>query len=61
MRKLENLVGTFQYKDFKYHVFYEGPYSYTIICKGKEICRSTSITRAREKFMLLIDSGLKIE
>jgi len=58
---MKNLCGTFEYKGYKCYVFFEGEFTYTVICNGKEVCTSTSFTRAKEKFMLLVDSGLKIE
>ena len=57
---LKNLWGTFEYKGYTGYIFFEGDYKYTVICNGKEVCHSTSAIRAREKFMLLVDTGLKL-
>jgi hypothetical protein len=56
----KNVCRKFEYKGYTAYVFYENPFHYTVICNGREICYSTSITKAEEKFKVLVDSGLKI-
>lgn len=51
----------YEYKDYRYYVQFEYSFSYTVICNGYEVCTGTSVKRVREKFQVLVDTGLVIK
>jgi hypothetical protein len=59
--RTSNVSSRGEYKEIPYIIVFEGDFHYTVIAGGREICTSSSVSRAEDKFKAMVDTGFSLD